>query len=258
MLSRSNLLAKELIENWGFDVPLSRLPTTPGAPGHPEWSINGTTAENGKRFRFKGTQIGDWDLGYAYAPNFPLGCALAVSAAFPVGFGPLAIDPEEFEWRKKPWGAPGAPQVVKLPFRRLHLYDGGLYDNLGAESFFNPGTQQPKHTGDYIIIVDAGAPLGTGMEAGPLSPFRVKRLLDIMSDQCRALRVRPFVNYLQQNPTEGSFLAIGAPVHGDDCTSAFAKSFPTSLKRLSVQDFRRLSNYGYEVVVETEKRYGVC
>lgn len=257
-LSRSNLLAQELIENWGFDVPLSVLPTDAGEPGQPEWSINGTTAENGKRFRFKGTQIGDWDLGYAYAPNFPLGCALAVSAAFPVGFGPLAIDPAEFEWRWKPWGAPGKPEVVKLPFHRLHLYDGGLYDNLGAESFFHPGTQKPKYSGDYVVIVDAGAPLAAGMDWGPLHPFRIKRMLDIMSDQCRALRVRPFVNFLQQNPSEGAFLVIGTPVHGNDCAATFAKSFPTSLKRLSADDFRRLSDYGYDVVVDTERRYGVC
>jgi NTE family protein len=254
LLSRSNLLARELLTHWGLDVPLSVIPR------EPEWSINGTTAENGKRFRFKGTQIGDWELGYAEAPDFPLGCALAVSAAFPVGFGPLAIDPAEFVWRKRPWGAaPGADAIVELPYRRLHLYDGGLYDNLGAESFFHPGTQQPKHAGDYIIVADAGAPLATGMTSGPLSPFRIKRMMDIMSDQCRALRIRSFVNYLQKHPTDGAFLPIGMSVSGKNCQKAvFAKSFPTSLKRLGREEFNRLSAYGYEVTVVTEKLYGLC
>jgi NTE family protein len=54
ILSRANLLALALEKEWGVCGKLSELPTTP------EWSINGTTAENGKRFRFKQGNIGDY------------------------------------------------------------------------------------------------------------------------------------------------------------------------------------------------------
>ena len=66
-------------------------------------------------------------------PNFPLGSALAVSAAFPIGFGPLALRADGYTWKKRAWDAPkGSEQVVEVGTKRLHLYDGGLYDNLGA------------------------------------------------------------------------------------------------------------------------------
>lgn len=252
-LSRSNLLALELRKNWGLDVPLSAISVSP------EWSINGTTAETGKRFRFKGTEIGDWELGYAQAPNFPLGSALAVSAAFPIGFGPLALRADAYIWKKRVWDAPkGSEQVVGVG-KRLHLYDGGLYDNLGAEPFFHPGKQLPKSAGDYIIVSDAGARLPPGLRSGPLNPFRVKRMMDIMSEQSRALRTRAFTNYLQTNPGVGAQLLIGTPVSGLHCAEAqFARSFPTSLKRLTRANFQRLAGYGCAVAEDAETRFGLA
>lgn len=252
-LSRANLLALELRQQWGMDVPLSRIPT------QPEWSINGTTAENGKRFRFKGVTLGDWDLGYAQAPDFCLGDAMAISAAFPVGFGPLAVPVSELKWRKRDWGAPeDSEKAIALPFKKLHLYDGGLYDNLGAEPFFHPGTQTAKNAGDYIIISDAGAPLPRAENPGPLNPFRVKRMMDIMSEQSRGLRLRAFYNYLDGADDRGALLVIGTPVSSGNCSEAsFARSFPTSLKQLDRKILDRLARYGYAVACEYEGRRGL-
>lgn len=61
LLSRANLVGKALQEHWDMDFTLREL-----SP-YPTWSINATTAENGKRFRFKGSTIGDYDGGYAEA-----------------------------------------------------------------------------------------------------------------------------------------------------------------------------------------------
>jgi NTE family protein len=106
-------------------------------PISPEWSINGTTAETGKRFRFKRHDLGDYILGYAPSQDFPLAEAMAVSAAFPGGIGPLVIDTDDYEWKKRPWsGGLDSIQTVTLPYSHLHLYDGGVYDNLGLEPFF--------------------------------------------------------------------------------------------------------------------------
>ena len=134
VLSRANLLAMALREEWQVRSTLADLPETP------EWSINGTTAENGKRFRFKRHDIGDYTIGYASAKRFPLASALAVSAAFPGGFGPLTLDARRFEWHRRPWGARADEATrVELAFGRLHLYDGGVYDNMGLEPFFDVG-----------------------------------------------------------------------------------------------------------------------
>ncbi len=241
LLSRANLLARELRRNWGLDVPLSAIGPAP------EWSINGTTAENGKRFRFKDSEIGDWELGYAHAPDFPLGDALAVSAAFPVGFGALAFDTTAFVWKKRPWNAPKeAEQEITLPYPKLHLYDGGVYDNLGAEPYFDPGTQKSKIAGDCIVICDAGAPLSAGFDLGPLNPFRLERIIYIMSDQTRALRIRSFSDYLKRNPQAGALILIGTSASGaDDKDAEFAKNYPTGLCKLTRPDFERLAGHGY-------------
>jgi len=254
LLSRANLVALELQEHWGFNIPLKCIPSGP------EWSINGTNAQNGKRFRFKGTQIGDYNVGYAEAPDFPLACALAVSAAFPVGIGPLRIKTDDFVWKIRPnYGAPEmSAQVVELDYEYLHLYDGGLYDNLGSEALFDIGKLQSKHPGDYIIVSDAGAPLTYGMSWGPLSPERLKRMMDVMSDQTRALRVRSFVNFLQQNPRNGAFIPIGTNITDPKCAEAeFARTFPTTLDRFDRRDFERLVSHGYDVALKTNRDYGV-
>ena len=47
IFTRSNLLASAIKQKWQINERLSDL------PDYPEWSINGTTAETGKRFRFK-------------------------------------------------------------------------------------------------------------------------------------------------------------------------------------------------------------
>src|SRR5689334_7900849 len=61
LLSRANLVAKTIEGCWGITAALEQLPSSP------EWSINGTTAETGRRFRFKAGKIGDYELGYAEA-----------------------------------------------------------------------------------------------------------------------------------------------------------------------------------------------
>jgi len=253
ILSRANLLVLELEKRWGFNVPLSHIKSGP------EWSINCTNAQNGKRFRFKGLEIGDHNVGYAIAPDFPLAKALAVSAAFPVGIGPLTIKTADFVWKKRPyWNAPeNAAELVKPPYDEFQLYDGGLYDNLGTESLFDLGKLESRHKDDFIVVSDAGAPFTYGTTWGPLDWRRLKRLLDVMSDQTRALRVRSFVAYLKKNSSNGAFFPIGTAINGRDCPDAkYATTFPTSLDRFSKEDFSRLCNYGYAVAACVDQQYG--
>lgn len=253
VLSRANLLGLALRSEWGIDCALSDLPMKP------EWSINGTTAENGKRFRFKRDDLGDYTLGYAAGASFPLADALAVSAAFPGGFGPLTIDTKKFDWRKRSWDAPpGTEKEVQIGFDVLHLYDGGVYDNLGLEPFFDCGKCNTKHPENYIIVSDAGSPLPSGFAFRQLSPRRLKHIADIMSDQSHALRVRAFANYLQQGPNRGAFIFINNPTEDSDNLTSFATSFPTTLRKLSLSEFDQLAYHGYRVALQVEMQYGLC
>jgi NTE family protein len=254
LFARANLLALALENEWGVEARLSDLPATP------EWSVNGTTAENGKRFRFKSDKLGDYSLGYASSGNFPLSSALAVSAAFPGGFGPLKFDAHLFQWERRPWGAPvGQEEPVDIGYKYLHLYDGGIYDNLGLEPFFDTGRGESKLTEEIIVVSDAGAPLANGFSMGALNPFRLKRVVDIMSDQSRSLRVRAFAHYIQQAHGRGAYMYINTPVSGTAvCDSAeFASNFPTTLRKLQIHEFDRILEHGYRVACQVEALYGI-
>lgn len=246
LVSRANLLAEELNECWGFDVPISRIDQ------FPSWSINGTTAETGKRFRFKSDSMGDWSLGYAIHPNFKLGDALAISAAFPGLLGPLVLETSAYTWRKWTGKEPtnADPEIDNIGFKRIHVYDGGLYDNLGLEPFFDAGKQELKYEAkladELLLVSDAGAPLERGLKYCPLGLLRLKRVADIMSDQSRALRVRGLMNYLSATPKRGALVTIiqtGSDI--DRTASQFAINYPTDLKRLTPSALNLLMQHGY-------------
>lgn len=254
VLSRANLLALALKTEWNVTGRLIDL------PNKPEWSINGTTAETGKRFRFKSVDMGDYTLGYAAPGEFPLADALAVSAAFPGGFGPLTLNASKFNWRKRPWDAlVGTEQPVHIGYKRLHLYDGGVYDNLGLEPFFDAGRRTSKVPDTCIVVSDAGAPLSAGFSFGKFNLFRLKRVADIMADQTHALRVRTFSTYLQAGGDRGAFIYIGTTLSGEEaCKSAeYAVSFPTTLRRLTLNEFDRLADHGHGVTAQVEQQYGL-
>lgn len=253
ILSRANLLALALRNEWGLKERLRDL------PAYPEWSINGTTAENGKRFRFKRENLGDYMIGYAEPGDFPLANAIAVSAAFPGGFGPLTLKTNEFVWKKREWNDPiGTEKVVAIPYKNLHLYDGGVYDNLGLEPYFDAGRLRAKPPAMPIILSDVGAPLADGFSHGPFSLFRLKRVSDIIGEQARSLRVRTFATFLQAAPARGAYIQINAKVGGVPCKHGdFAAGFPTTLRRLKVDEFDKLAGHGYEVAYQVEQLFGL-
>lgn len=267
-LSRANVLAQVIKALWDVKAPLSAIGSSP------VWSINCTTGETGRRFRFKGVTMGDYELGYAGADGFDLAKAMAISAAFPGGIGPLSVKCKDFSWKKrKQWGS-GEPEPCQLPFKRLHLYDGGLYDNLGIEPMFDVGRQEMKNDDTlrsnltYLIVSDGGAPLARKAIPHPLNPFRFKRIADIALDQSRALRVRAFVNFLQENPTSGAYMGIGTAAEpsirnfaqGRETVAAGlltqtwqspddarrAATYNTTLHRMSKSSFDLLAQHGYE------------
>jgi NTE family protein len=255
MLSRANLLALALEEEWGINDKLSDIPITP------EWSLNGTTAETGKRFRFKRDSLGDYTLGYAAPRDFPLADAMAMSAAFPGGFGPLTLETDAFDWRRRSaWDDPPHTAVPVSPkYPRVRLYDGGVYDNLGLEPVFDSGRGRAKYVDDIILASDASAPLRSGFSFVALNPWRFKRLADIIGDQTRSLRVRTFSHYIQQSRGRGAYFYINAAVSEESpCPSAtFAAAFPTTLRRLSEHDFDRLSEHGYKVAARFDAQFGI-
>ena len=264
LLSRANVLSETIAHHWSIVARLRHLPEKP------VWSVNGTTAENGRRFRFKQTGCGDYELGYADAEGFRVSDAMAVSAAFPGLIGPFVIKTADFAWqRRKAWNDPPESAVdVMPPFPRLHLYDGGIYDNLGMEPLFETGSRSFKGGIDSLVVSDAGAPLARSSLGWALSPFRAKRIADIALEQTRALRIRVWIKFLQSHPERGMYLQLGA--HAPELIKEYteknpegaatllreswldheevnrAVTEPTSLGRLTPDTFDRLARHGYE------------
>lgn len=256
--SLPNLVARAMFMDWRVRGSLKDLPLSP------VWSINCTTAENGRRFRFKQCRLGDYKTGYAEAGDFPLASAMATSAAFPVGIGPFRLYAARLTWWKRPtWDAPAEVQIPP-PSKLLHLYDGGVYDNLGLEPLFNAGTGKPNYN-RHVIVSDAGAPLDEGFGTFSLNPKRIKRLMDVMMEQTRALRVRVFTNYVTQSK-RGGYIGIvrsekiGGVVKKQLVPSDYLSAelvakvigFPTSLKKLHEDDFDLIARHGYETAKLTQ------
>ncbi len=269
VLSRANILAKSIRSVWNVSGTLGQYAETPA------WSINGTTAENGRRFRFKAGTMGDYEIGYARADGFETAAAMAMSAAFPGGIGPLRIDTGSFRWVKREgWDSQLQEQEVKPPYPYLHVYDGGVYDNLGMETLFDMGKQAFKTelttSMDFMILSDAGMSYSRRKIPGPLDLRRFKRISDIMSDQTRALRIRSFVNFLARKPGSGMYLQIGSsPVK---CIKTYAEAdrvdsllaahswfsaeevknaagYRTSLRAMDLTDYDRIEEHGYQTAL---------
>ncbi|WP_287880650.1 patatin-like phospholipase family protein [Aquitalea sp.] len=265
--SRPHCLAAAYRRCWGVTDLLGSLPTKP------TWSINGTTAEYGVRFRFKRDDMGDYELGYALSGQFPLAEAMAVSSAVPGIIGPLRLPTPNGKWFK--WKAnlvdaiADGSAVPKLPkFDSVKLYDGGVYDNLGLEPFFDCGSQLPKLSDvDYLVVSDAGKPFTPGKTGW----FSAMRMFDIASEQTRALRVRAFVNHLKGGVGRGQYLQIGtdpfkflakyapgADESGLKLSSEerrAAKDYPTRLRRMPEADFKRVEQHGYETALVNRRAF---
>lgn len=245
IIYRANLLAEALQKEWGITYRLSDLPE------FPEISINGSTAETGKRFRFKRDTFGDYELGYVDSSSFSLAEAMAVSAAFPGGIGPLTIKSSGLEWKKRPhWDAPlGSTVSSPCPYSKLHLYDGGVYDNLGLEPFFDACNSTPKIDDSCLLVSDAGAPYKKGFSYFAFNPWRLKRVMDLMSEQTRALRVRGFHGHLKRSSRGCRYIWIQEELDEKLKRShkQHACNHPTSLCKLTYCDFEKISQHGYAV-----------
>lgn len=255
--NRANVLSHTLTELWGIDRDLAGIAETP------VWSINGTTIETGKRWRFKGDRMGDYVLGYVSDLKLSLADAMATSASFPGGITPFRIKTGDYSWYDY-----NNKEEKKPPFKNIHIADGGIYDNLGVEPLFDESTGDFKDESiDFLIVSDASSHL----KEEKRSHFTLKRLLrliGIFTDQIRLLRVRSLVHFFKTKQS-GVYLKIG-----DDYSSIVSRaeeqgkavpaetfkpqsrknadkagSYPTTLRKLSKKNYELIFRNGYEVAL---------
>lgn len=204
LFDRSTILAKCLEQNLKITASVGDLPLAP------EWSINGTVLETGHRFRVKIENTGSYSLGYTSSKKIPIAYAVAMSAAYPGLLGPLVLKTSDFHWICRGDNASELTRCEQDIY--LHLYDGGVYDNLGIEPLFDIGNRAIRAgqmNVDYLIASDASSPALELSFQGKQSWRRIVRVAGIMHNQIRSLRVRAFVNFIMNNKGAGMYLQCG-------------------------------------------------
>lgn len=264
MQGRAKVVSQSMQHRWGITGTLNDIPM------EPRWVLNATTYETGRNWRFiPQKRMGDYVANYVKTPSIPLTDAMAASAAYPGLIGPLVLNTSEYHWFRY---VDGKEMPVSPGFQRLHLWDGGLYDNLGVESLFKIAGNTYRDEFNFLIVSDASS--GTSLCAYPISLWgRGRRLVGIALDQARGLRARTLVNHLQQNEYSGVYLKMGntgrkiladagidkqsIDEYTRDCLDESqvqtAVNFPTTLRRLTDAEYDLLFEHGWEVADHTLK-----
>ncbi len=263
---RVRILSYTLKHNWQINASLSNISKMP------IWTINATTAETGKNWRFTSEKMGDYVSGYVYNPDFKIADIMAISAGFPIGLGPYTLRTNEYQWSKFMGWSTNDTEVKDIEFKKLHLYDGGVYDNLGTEPMLSNKNGFLREEIDYLIVSDASMPLS---HSSHFSIYRgTKRLLDINMDQVRSLRARILFNEFSKN-SNGLYLKIGhslndifSYVRVKDMLNSYpnknyfesdagriAKKYPTDLKKMTQNNYQLLKEHGRAVADATSFAY---
>jgi NTE family protein len=265
--TRADDLSDLLQERWGVTALLSDL------PAEPRWLINTTCYETGWNWRFERFQIGDYLFGYTENTMVPISEAMAASSGFPGLIGALKFDTTSSEWFRyaNSGELPPSPESVAAQHRTpidpmfpaVHLWDGGLYDNLGLVPLHNflGGWRQGV---DFLIASDASSK--PGIEEYRIGVKAAGRITDILLDQVRSLRTRAVIERMINHQAPGGFLRIGnlcekvltaagKPGHAaefcPDCLPSeavhAAEAFATVIRRLTEDEFDLLFRHGFEV-----------
>jgi NTE family protein len=171
-----------------LDLVLTHGLTLDQLPDRPRFVINAANLGTGVSFRFSKPYMHDVRLGVICKPTIPLSYAIAASSAFPPFVSPFILDLSgmEMQWSR---GADlfDDPRYAALK-KRVHLLDGGAYDNLGIEAV----------DGECRIVLasDAGGSLRVHPRGWRYGFWmrQLRRTLDITIEVSRAQRRRALID----------------------------------------------------------------
>ena len=255
----AKVISKSIQDCWGVSGNLNDI-----LP-EPRWVLNATTFESGKNWRFiPQRRMGDYVVNYVKKPSISLTDAMVASAAFPGLIGPLVLRTKKFSWFK----FKGQNQINTQPmFKKLHLWDGGIYDNLGVEALFKIADKH-EYQDDYNFLVVSDASNALEIRKHTIWFWkRAYRLMTAAIDQVRSLRARALINHFETHKNSGVYFKIGntgrkilvAAGIGNESideliknslSSKDAKSaanFKTTLRKLTDIEYDLLYRHGWEV-----------
>lgn len=218
-------------------------------PRSPRFVFCATDLVFGVNWVFERRKVGDYLAGYssALAREYSLARAVAASSCFPPVFNPLRLelDPGELEEGQafREAGADASERThLEGLVRRIGLTDGGVYDNLGMEPFWD--------TSDLLLVSDGGASLP---HASPRNPFRrLLRYTSVSLNQIQALRMRWSQARVAATDFRCLIWRIGhVRSDGDGYSEPLVRdrisTIRTDLDRFSEAEAKILENHGYLV-----------
>lgn len=197
LFRRFSLFLRVFRKHWNLTGKIAQLPVTP------VFHINATTLETGKRWVFTRKRMGDYMFGYSEAPDLPIAMGVAASSGFPFLIGSVRLDSRRFRWIDGPYSKGKSPEIRRR-YPVAHLWDGGVYENTGLETFFKNGKLRGGI--DFLIVADAAEPFEAQRASWWFSS--ALRLLFIAMEQVRSVRARQVVQMFaaEQN---GFYAKIG-------------------------------------------------
>jgi NTE family protein len=213
-------------------------------PEAPNFVFCATDLTFGVNFEFSKQRVGDYQAGYlkgdAGGPRpeeIPIALAIACSSCFPPVFGPHRLDTRGMRFVHGRYAGHDRDRLVE----RIHLSDGGVYDNLATEPVI-------KHA-RTVLVSDAGAPF----------PFRpaghvIRRLLrytTVIGNQAVALRKRLFHEMQASGLLEGALWSLGRATrsarfgYSPELIESVLGRVRTDLDHFDASEFEILVNHGY-------------
>ena len=178
-------------------------------PDSPRFIFNATNLQSRALWRFSKPYMGDYLIGRVMNPKVPLAQAVAASSAYPPVLSPLVlrVDPDSFSPPE-----PGNKLHFPPYTSNVVLSDGGVYDNLGLE----PAWKRCR----TILVSDAGA--ACPPQPAPRHDWisQTLRVLDIIDNQVRSLRVRQLVESYRSGIRKGTYWSIGGDIRDCGVTDA--------------------------------------
>ena len=233
---------------------LTRL-TLAQLPSHPRFILCSTDLTFGVNWEFGRGYAGDYQVGYSKAAaSWPLARAVAASSSFPPIFGPMRIRASSAEFEEGDYQKPDRAEILS----RVHLSDGGVYDNMGLEPVWKKS--------NLVLISDCGAPFSFRIGETPWS--RLLRYTSVLTKQTAALRMRAFfadIHFKQFDGTHWSLtqaLPPGTPPpHGSlpgyslNLVQDVIANIRTDLDSFSEAEQFVLENHGYIVADHAIRKY---
>ena len=229
----------------------AKIQSLPDNP--PDFLFYGTNYQTGASLRIQKAAISDYKIGSYPFPDITMAKVVGISSAFPPILSPVTLKTDPNNWQR----TEHSKHFDDIELRKkLELTDGGLYDNLGLEEIW-----KGKGRYSHVLVCDAGAPFTVTHKVRTNWAGQILRMVDLMTDQQRALRKRRLIaNYLDvdqsgnHNVYGGTYFGISTEIGdfdfddsmtSDNDLTASLQKIRTRLNAFSKQEQGHLINWGY-------------